>query len=136
MGAGGGRLVLRLDAAFDAVVGVVLVLSTWDGLYDAVTLPKPNPALLAQLGGIALVALSYLLWLAADSAALRRPVALAAAAANAGSALTIGLWLVLRGEEDLLIDSGGIVLLAVVAIVLAGFAVAQAMVARSASRAA
>lgn len=132
MGAGRGRLVLRLDAAFHAVVGVVLVLSTWDGLYDAVALPKPNPALLAQLGGIALVTFAYLLWLAGDVAALRRPVALASASANAGSAVTIGLWLVLRGEEDLLIDSGGMVLLGVVAVVLAGFAIAQALVARAA----
>jgi hypothetical protein len=125
---GGARLVLRLDAVFAGVVGIVLALSTWDGLYDALLLPKPSPALLAQVGGIAIAAFAYLLWLAGDSEPLRRPVATAAAAANGGAAVAIGLWLVLREEFDLMIESGGIVVLAVAAVVLAGFALAEAAI--------
>jgi hypothetical protein len=125
---GGVRLVLGLGAALDAVLALALILSTWDGLYDTLDLPKPNPALVAQLGGFALGALAWLLWLARRDAALQRPVTAAAAATNAAAAVTIGFWLVTRDEPDLMVGSGGIVLLAVVAVVVAAAAIAEAVV--------
>jgi hypothetical protein len=129
MGAAPGRLVLRADAVFDVAIGALLALSTWDGLYDALDLPKPNPALLAQLGGIGIAALGYLLWLAGADAALRRPVATAAALANGAAAATIALWLIFKGGDDLYIGDGGVALLAAVAVALAAFAVAEARIA-------
>ena len=126
---GGARLVLGLGAVLDLLLAFVLVLSTWDGLYDTLDLPKPNPALVAQLGGFALGALAWLLWLARRNAALQRPITAAAAATNAAASVTIGFWLVTRDEPDLRVGSGGIVLLAVVAVVVAAAAIAEALVA-------
>jgi hypothetical protein len=125
------RLLMRLNAGFDALLGAVLVLSTWDGLYVTLDLPKASPALFTQLGGIALVALAYLLWVAAGNALLRRPLATVAAGAHAAAAVTTLLWLLFRGEKDLQVAGGGMALLWVLAAVLAAFAVAVGLVARS-----
>ena len=69
---------------------------------------------------------------------LRRTVAIAAAGANAGAAVIIALWLIVRGKANLVVttegvvDTQGIVLLIVVAVVLGAFALAEAAVARQA----
>ena len=129
-----GQAVLRTAAVVHVLAGVLLVLSTWDGLYDALELPKPVPALLAQLGGLALLPVAYLLWLAAADRALTRPVAVATGMANGAGAVVITLWLAFRGQEDLEVGSSGIAILAVVAAALAALAIAELAVARHAEQ--
>ena len=46
-------------------LGALLVADSWDGLYEWLALPQALPALLAQFGGVFLVAFAYLLWRAA-----------------------------------------------------------------------
>jgi hypothetical protein len=120
-----GSSTLRLAAAVALLIGVLLLIATWDGLYDALALPQPIPALAGQFGGAALVALAYLLWTAAARPELVGVAAATGAIAEGLGALVIALWLVFRGEEDLGIDTLGTVILIVTAIVLALLAVAQ-----------
>ena len=126
-----GAGVFKVDAVLDALAGLVLILGTWDGLYRALDLPHQGPALLAQLGGAALLGFAYLLWAAADTPTLRRPVGLAAAVANGLGALIIAAWLIFRSEAELSIGTQGFVELLVLGLVLAGFAVVQARAATS-----
>ena len=122
--------ILRADAIFDLGVAVLLVLDTWDGLYDALDLPQALPALFAQIGGVALAALGWLLWVAPRSAELTRLVATAAAGANAAAAGVIAAWLIFRDpSDDLGIDTLGTVLLIGAAVVLAAFALLEARLA-------
>ena len=129
--------VLRVHAVVTLALGALLVADTWDGLYEWLALPQALPALLAQLGGVVVVAFAYLLWRAAAAPGeLRRTVATAAAVANGGAAVIIALWLIFRGESNLelttqgVVDTQGIVELIVAAVVLGAFAVADAAVAR------
>jgi len=129
--------VLRVHAVVTLAIGALLVADTWDGLYEWLALPQALPALLAQLGGVFLVAFAYLLWRAAAAPReLRRTVAIAAAGANGAAAVIIALWLIIRGKSDLavttqgIVDTQGIVELIVAAVVLAAFALADAVVAR------
>jgi hypothetical protein len=57
-----GSLTLRPAAAAALLIGALLLLASWDGLYDTLDLPQPLPALAAQVGGAALIGLAYLLW--------------------------------------------------------------------------
>jgi hypothetical protein len=75
-------LVLRANAVVVALVGVALVLTTWDRLYDALDLPNPGAAPYAQAGGVFTIAFGYLLWIAPRDERLIRPIAAASAAAN------------------------------------------------------
>jgi|SRR5215211_283545 len=129
--------VLRVHAVVTLAIGALLVADTWDGLYEWLALPQALPALLAQLGGVFLVAFAYLLWRAAAAPReLRRTVAIAAAGANGAAAVIIALWLIIRGKSDLavttqgIVDTQGIVELIVAAVVLGAFALADAVVAR------
>ena len=125
-----GSSVLRLDAVLDGVIAVLLLSRTWDGLYALLDLPHSGPALLTQLGGAALLGLAYLLWVAPSVPGMARPVALAAAVANGLGAAIIAAWLILRTNRQLEIGTQGVVELVVVAVVLAGLALAQARIAR------
>src|SRR3954451_18213565 len=129
--------VLRVHAVVTMALGLLLVADSWDGLYEWLALPQALPALLAQLGGVFLVALAYLLWRAAAATVeLRRTVATAAAGANGAAAVIIALWLIIRGKADLavttqgIVDTQGIVELIVAAVVLGAFALAEALVSR------
>ena len=53
---------MRATAAATLAIAVILLLGTWDGLYEALDLPQALPALTTQLGGAAMLALAYLLW--------------------------------------------------------------------------
>jgi hypothetical protein len=129
--------VLRVHAVVTLALGLLLVADSWDGLYEWLALPQALPALLAQLGGVFLVAFAYLLWRAAAATVeLRRTVATAAAGANGAAAVIIALWLIIRGKADLavttegIVDTQGIAELIVTAVVLAAFALGEAVVAR------
>jgi hypothetical protein len=129
--------VLRVHAVVTLALGLLLVADSWDGLYEWLALPQALPALLAQLGGVFLVAFAYLLWRAAAATVeLRRTVATAAAGANGAAAVIIALWLIIRGNADLavttegIVDTQGIAELIVTAVVLAAFALGEAVVAR------
>ncbi len=112
------RIVLLADAVFSALVGLLLLAGTWDGLYDALDLPQAQPALLAQVGGAVLSGVAYLLWLAARTPALMVPVARASALMNGISAGVVLAWLI---NGELGIDALGTVLLALATAVLVAF---------------
>jgi hypothetical protein len=112
------RIVLLADAVFSALVGLLLLAGTWDGLYDALDLPQAQPALLAQVGGAVLCGVAYLLWLAARTPTLMVPVARASALMNGISAGVVLAWLI---NGELGIDALGTVLLALAAAVLVLF---------------
>ena len=128
---------LRVHAVVMLALGALLVADSWDGLYEWLALPQAFPALLAQVGGLFLVAFAYLLWRAAAAPGeLRRAVAIAAAGANGAAAVIIALWLIIRGKADLavttrgIVKTVGIVELIVAAVVLGAVALADAVVAR------
>src|ERR671922_99919 len=50
MGADQLRIVFWIDAILSAGVGLLLLAGTWDGLYDALDLPRARPAMFVQLG--------------------------------------------------------------------------------------
>jgi hypothetical protein len=123
--------ILRLDAVVALVVGVLLVLDTWDGLYDSLDLPQALPALLAQIGGVVLLAFAFLLWRAAQAPGeLRLAVAQAGAASKVAAALILAAWLLFRDKDDLQVGTQGIVELVVAVVVLAALAVAEAAILR------
>jgi hypothetical protein len=93
------RRVLRVDALLDIGLGAFLLLAAWDGLYRAVGIPAPEPAIFAELGGVLLFGFAYLLWVAPDYAVLARRVAEAAALSNGLAAALIALWLASRPSE-------------------------------------
>ncbi len=120
-----GSSILRLASAVALLIGVLLLVASWDGLYEALDLPQPIPALTAQVGGAALLGLAYLLWTSATRPELAGVAAGAGAIAQGAGALVIAAWLIFRDDEDLGIDTLGTVILIVTAIVLALLAVAQ-----------
>jgi hypothetical protein len=125
--------ILRTSALASLVVGVILALGSWDGLYETLDLPQSLPAIGTQIGGVALVALAYLLWAACSRPELTRVAAATGAIAEGGAAVVIGSWLLFRERIDL----GGIgglgeALLIVTAVVFAALALAQARLALAA----
>lgn len=122
----GAKLVFRADAAFDALGGVLLLLGTWDALYMALQLPQAKPAVFVQLGGAVLIGFAVVLSAAGGDRALHRPVARAAAVANGLGALVLVAWFVLEGPNT---GPVGTLLLLVVTVLLALFALAQARIA-------
>jgi hypothetical protein len=123
------RQVLMANAVLDFLAGLLLLAGTWDGLWDALELPQGKPAVFVQVGGAALVGWAYLLWRAADAPPLRASVALAAAIADGLAALVILIWLV-AGELPDYVDTLGTILLIALVLVLGGFAVLKAGIAR------
>ena len=123
------RQVLRANALLDFAAGLLLLAGTWDGLWDALDLPQGQPALFVQVGGATLVGLAYLLWQAADHTPLRGPVANAAAGVDGLAALIVLVWLVAGLPAD--VDALGTTLLIALLVVLGGFAVLEARIART-----
>jgi hypothetical protein len=125
------RQAMVIDALFDAVMGVLLLMATWEWLYDALDLPHAEPEIFTQVAGGLLLAFAYLLWVGANDERVTRLVARAAAVANAAGALIIVIWLLVG---DLGIDTLGTVLLALVAAILVVFAFLESSVFRSPGR--
>ena len=121
------RQVLRANAVFDFVAGLLLLSGTWDGLWDALDLPQGKPAIFVQVGGAALVGWAYLLWRAAEEPPLRATVARAAAGVDGLGAVVVLIWLVTGLPED--VDALGTILLIALVLVLGAFALIKAMVA-------
>lgn len=117
---------LRADAVFDAGMGALLVMASWDALYDALGLPPPKPPMYAQVAGGLLCGYAYLLWTGASAPGVRR-LAGTTAVVNGAGAVVVGVWLVSGelGAETL----GEAILWAAVG-VLAAFALAEAAIAR------
>ena len=126
-----GGATFRASAVVSALLGALLILGTWDGLYSRLDLPQALPALGPQIGGVALLALAFLLWSAGSNLALRRPVAIAGALFYLGSAGVIAAWLIFKDKVDLEIGDRGWVTLIVAAVVLAVLGGSLARAARS-----
>ena len=118
----------RLAAVVSALLGALLALGTWDGLYGTLDLPQALPALGPQIGGVALLTIAFIQWSAGSNPALRRPVAVAGALLYLGSAAVIASWLIFKHKIDLGIGDAGWVVLIVSAVV---FAALGALLARS-----
>jgi hypothetical protein len=88
------RQVMRANAVFFALAGLLLLVATWQGLYDLLSLPIAQPEVFSQLGGAVLIGFAYVLSTAPDNTGMLRPVARGAAVANALAALVILVWLV------------------------------------------
>jgi hypothetical protein len=127
-----GTAVLRIAAAASLTVAAFLVLASWDGLYDALDLPQPFPALAAQLGGLALAALAYVQWAGASRPEAQGIAATAGALAQGGGAVLLAAWLIFRDREDLGVDTLGWTILLATAVVTGVLALAQARLARAA----
>jgi hypothetical protein len=126
-----GSALLRIAAAATLLVGAFLLLASWDGLYDALDLPQPFPALGAQLGGASLAAVAYVLWSGASRPELRGVAAGAGAIAHGGAAALLGAWLIFRDKQDLGIGDLGWGILLGTAVVLGVLALALARAARA-----
>lgn len=126
---GRGSTILRLAALVSLVIGAVLLLGSWDGLYGTLDLPQGLPALSTQLGGASTLALAYLLWATASNPRLLGVGARVGAIGLGGGALVIAAWLILQQPEaDLGIDTLGTVILVVVAAIQGLLALALARV--------
>jgi hypothetical protein len=125
---GSARLILRIDALFEGVLGVVLATSALTGLSSALRLPAPavEPVMIAV--GIVLLPLLPLLWRAGR--APRGAFVRALAVANGVTALVCALW-VLIGHGAF--HAAGAVFVLVVAGALATLSVAQARLAMATS---
>lgn len=121
--------VLKAAALVAFILAILLLLGTWDGLYDALELPQSLPALSAQIGGAAFLGLGFLLWSARSRPELAASVAGAGAIADGGSAALIAAWVIFRDRQDLGVETAGIVVLIVAAVALAALALALARVA-------
>jgi hypothetical protein len=106
----------RVAAAVAALLGLLLLFSSWDGLYDSLDLPRAAPALPTQIGSLGVFAVAYFLWSGASDAALARPAAIAGVLLYVGSAAQIATWLIFKSNADLLIGDGGAVALAIAAV--------------------
>ena len=105
---------------------MLLLAASWDGLFDALDLPHPQPAVWTQLAGALLVALAYLFWISPRDVRLAHAIALAGAVANGLGALILGAWL-LFGELD--VGALGTTLLSLTAAACVAFAAAEARIA-------
>jgi hypothetical protein len=115
-----GGATFRVTAVVTALLGALLLLGSWDGLYNRLDLPQALPALGPQLGGIGLLALAFLLWSASATLELRRPVAIAGVLFYLGSAALIASWLIFRDKVDLGVGDTGWAILIVTAVVFTG----------------
>ena len=120
------RLTLRADAILHLALGLVLLSSTWDALFDKLDLPRAEPEIFTQIAGGLLVAVGYLLWIAPRDVRLAYAVALTAAVANAAGALFVAAWLLFA---ELGIGRLGTTLLSFVAVIVTVFAALEARIA-------
>jgi hypothetical protein len=120
------RVALRANAIFDAVIGCVLLLATWDSFYSAVHLPDTDAAVYPQVAGAFVVAVAYLLWISHRDAKLLRAAALTGGIAHGLGAGVAVSWLVdtrvaLPGHDELALGC--------LAALFAGFAVVDLAIA-------
>jgi hypothetical protein len=87
------RLVLRVDALFEGLLGLALLTSPLTGLYGALQLPAPAFEPVVIVVGILLLPLLPLLWWWAHSP--RRPILRLLAAANGVTTLIFALWVLI-----------------------------------------
>lgn len=118
-----GHQVLRADALFDALMGVLLLIAPSHRVYEALDLPIAQPEIFTQVAGVFAIAFAILLWEAPTHAVLERAIGRAACLANALGVLVIPLWLV-SGELD--IEIRGKITFWVVAGILALFTLGEA----------
>ena len=119
------RQLLQLNAVLYALLGALLVLSSWNELFATLELPRPEPALLAQIGGIALLGVAYLLWNGAHSSV--RSVEVAAIAMDLLAAAVLALWLLFRDLDLWGVDALGYSLLTILLVAFAGLAAVEAL---------
>ena len=119
-----GDATFRVAAVVSAVLGVLFLSGTWDGLYDFFGLPVAEPPIYAQLLGAALVAFAIVEWELAATPA-QRAVTLAAAVGSALAAAVLAVWLL---AADTGLDTHGLVALWSVAAFLAAAAAVHTVV--------
>jgi hypothetical protein len=85
------RLLIRLDGAFEAVLGVLLAVSPVTGFYGALDLPNPATKPIVVVFGLLLVPLLPVLWLISMNPERRQVCALAVA--NGVGALVFAGWI-------------------------------------------
>jgi hypothetical protein len=88
------RQVMRANAVFYGLAGLLLLVSTWQGLYDLLSLPIAQPEVFTQIAGAVLIGFAYVLSTTPDNPAMLRPVATGVAVANGLAAFVIIVWLV------------------------------------------
>lgn len=118
------RLLLRLDGAFEGVLGLCLVLSPVTGLYSSLQLPAPETQPVVVIVGLLLLPLLPILWKSARVP--RRQFVLALAAANGAGAAAFVLWVLIWHNA---FQPAGAVFVLTVATILAILAALQACVA-------
>jgi hypothetical protein len=121
-------LVLRVDAVSNGSLALFLLAASWDGAYEALGLPPPEPAWYAQLLGAVLVAFALVEWTLAGTAG-ERSITFAAAVGSALAAGILTVWL-LAGESGA--DAHGLVALwSIVAFLVVAAAVHAAVLVRT-----
>jgi hypothetical protein len=126
-----GGSTLRVASVVTALLGILFLLGTWDGLYSRLDLPQALPALAPQIGGIGLLSAAFLQWSASSMEALQRPVSAAAAGFYLGAAAVIAAWLIFKDKIDLGVGDTGWAILIVTAVVFAALGAALARSARA-----
>jgi hypothetical protein len=113
-------MLVRIDAAFEAVLGIALLLCAATGALDESDFPRPVGTLVLVAAGLALLVLGALIW--SGRVGVR-----ALAIGNGVSAIAGLLWLVLADGWS----TAGAVLVAVTVAGLAVLAAAQAATLRA-----
>jgi hypothetical protein len=113
-------MLVRIDAAFEAVLGIALLLGAATGTLDGSDFPRPVGTLVLVIAGLALVVLAALIW--SGRVSLRALVV-----GNAASALAGIVWLAAVSG----FSTAGTIAVAVTVAGLAGLAAAQAATLRA-----
>ena len=113
-------MLVRIDAAFEAVLGIALLLGAASGALDGSDFPRPVGTVVLVTAGLALVVLAVVIW--SGRISLRALVV-----ANAASALAGIVWLAAVSG----FSTAGTIVVAVTVAGLAGLAAAQAATLRA-----
>ena len=113
-------MLVRIDAAFEAVLGIALLLGAASGALDGSDFPRPVGTVVLVIAGLALVVLAVVIW--SGRISLRALVV-----ANAASALAGIVWLAAVSG----FSTAGTIVVAVTVAGLAGLAAAQAATLRA-----
>lgn len=120
------RLLLRVDGAFEALLGALLLLSPLTGLYDALELPGPASRPVVVVVGLLLLPLLPLLW--RESRAPRQQLLLMVATANGATALLFAMWVLLWNGTFNRAGASFVLLAAAILAVLATLQTREALV--------
>ena len=121
------RLVSRANAAVYLLLGLLLFVAVWNGLYDLLRLPIAQPEIFTQAFGAVLIGFAYVLAQAPNEPALLRPIATGAAIANGLGAFVILVWVV---TGKLGVGGAGTVLFVIVLLILIALTFFQYRVSR------